>query len=100
MKIITLVIFVTVTQAYPPGQLLYSDNLSNSVDEIYDSYLSVSDDDKEDVNPPPPEPYVNKFMEEEDDVNLANPDETERVEKTSIVHVQTREKNKRYSSCK
>ncbi|KAB0796387.1 hypothetical protein PPYR_10448 [Photinus pyralis] len=97
MKIITLLIFiVTVTHAYPPGQFLYSDNLSNSVDEVYDSYLSVSDDDKDDVNPPP-NSLLNQLIENEN-ANLISPAETQRVEQTSIVHVQTREKNKRYSS--
>ncbi|KAK4876781.1 hypothetical protein RN001_009287 [Aquatica leii] len=99
MKIIIILVFVTLVHSYPPGQILYSDNLSNSVDEVYDTYLSVADDDKEDINPPPPEPYLNKLIEETINLeNLIHPEDAQRVERTAFVHVQTQEKNKRYSS--
>ncbi|KAF5269982.1 hypothetical protein FQR65_LT05781 [Abscondita terminalis] len=100
MKTIIILVFVTFVHSYPPGQILYSDNLSNSVDEVYDTYMSLGDDDKEEINPPPPEPYLNKLIEESVNLeNLVNPNaDAQKMERTAFVHVQTQEKNKRYSS--
>ncbi|KAF5304012.1 hypothetical protein FQA39_LY01797 [Lamprigera yunnana] len=97
MKIITVLVFVTFVHSHPPGQVLYSGSLSNT-DEVYDSYLSVADDEKNDVNPPP-EPYIDKLIEESVNLdNLVSPEEPQRAGRTAFMHVQTQEKNKRYSS--
>ncbi|KAF2885537.1 hypothetical protein ILUMI_20605 [Ignelater luminosus] len=106
MIIIFALVLVTTVQSYPAGQILYSKDLSNSVDEVYGSYFTLSDnrkDNNEVNNHPYSQPYLNKMIipppspQQSEDLAKSEP-ESRRVERTAYLHIQTKQKDKRYAS--
>lgn len=101
MIIIFVLVLVSIVHSYPSREMLYSKDLSNSIDEVYGSYYTLSGKKNHALNSFQKQ-YLDKILAQQEAKlsNLMKPSKPEsgRVERTAYLHIKTQQKNKRYAS--